>query len=91
MTGEGLDSSASRRERRISETRERQVSFMLPVVLDARIEDTVKRAHEVGDRTTRREVMCAILFQVEIPDDLREWLQSYRLATPADLPQSPEQ
>lgn len=69
-------------EERLDASRDRQVSFRMPLALDQRLDALVQRAIDAGERTNRREVLSALLLATDLNGDgLGETLRAYRRAT----------
>lgn len=69
-------------EERLDSSRDRQVSFRIPLALDQRLDALVDRALDAGERTNRRELLAAILFTAgQDGDELGALLKRYRRAT----------
>ena len=64
---------------------DRQFNFVWPLAIDARLEALVDRANAVGARTTRKELLAAIVLACE-PDGetLDDAVRHYRTATVGD-------
>lgn len=87
MAGE---TSADRPARRLTDGPKRQASFWLPVSLCDKLDTLISAAKLAGERTTRTEMLSAILFHAEVELDpetraMGEFLRSYRVATDADV------
>lgn len=60
---------------------ERQIGVSLPSPLDVRLDVLVERAIEAGERTTRKEVLAALVLAApESGDELAAMLKRLRLA-----------
>ena len=67
---------------RLDNSRDRQVSFRIPLALDQRLDALVDRAIDAGERTNRRELLAAIVFAAgHSGEELGALLRSYRKAT----------
>lgn len=72
-------------DERLDASRDRQVSFRLPMALDQRLDALVDRALEAGERTNRRELLSALLLQAAHDgDELGALLRDFRRATVRD-------
>ena len=70
---------------RLDGSRDRQVSFRIPLALDQRLDALVQRAEDAGERTNRRELLAALLYAVDLSgDNLGDALRAYRRATVRD-------
>ena len=68
-------------DERLATSRDRQVSFRLPMALDQRLDALVDRAVDAGERTNRREILSAILYAAAYDgNELGELLRTYRRA-----------
>lgn len=73
------------RGERLDSSRDRQVSFRLPLALDQRLDALVERASLTGERTNRRELLAALLFSADLEgEELSVLLRRYRTATVGD-------
>lgn len=80
MSGDEVD-----RAERIVTSRDKQVGLRLPLAIDQRLDALLARAVEAGERTTRRELLAAIVLAVESSgEDLGQMLRAYRRATVGD-------
>lgn len=78
-------SEQQRPNERLDTSRDRQVSFRLPLAIDQRLDALAQRAVVAGERTNRRELLSAILFAVDDDGEtLGGLLRSYRCATVRD-------
>lgn len=70
---------------RLDSSRDRQMSFRLPLALDQRLDALVQRAVNEGERTNRRELLAALVYACDLDGDrLSSMLRAYRKATVAD-------
>jgi hypothetical protein len=72
-------------DERLVASRDRQVGLRLPFAIDQRLDALLARAVEAGERTTRRELLAAIILSTELSgDDLGGLLRAYRRANVRD-------
>lgn len=70
---------------RLDNSRDRQVSFRLPLALDQRLDALAQRAVDAGERTNRREILSALLFSANHDGEaLGVMLRAYRRAAVRD-------
>ena len=66
-------------------SRDRQVSFRIPLALDQRLDALVSRAVVAGERTTRAELLQALVLECERDGrELGEMLRRLRTSSNAD-------
>jgi hypothetical protein len=65
---------------------DRQAGISWPLPVDAKLEDLLKAARDVGERTSRREIAAAIIAMTELSGErLSDLLRRYRLARVKDV------
>ena len=65
---------------------DRQAGISWPLPVDAKLEDLLKAARSVGERTSRREIVAAIVAMANFSgDELSRLLRDYRLARVGDV------
>jgi hypothetical protein len=70
----------------VSSYPDRQAGISWPLPVDAKLEDLLKTARAVGERTSRREIVAAIIAMAEFDGQkLSELLRRYRLARVGDV------
>lgn len=70
---------------RLVASRDKQVGLRLPLAIDQRLDALMARAVDAGERTTRRELLAAIILEAEhTGDELGLLLKKYRRAKVAD-------
>jgi hypothetical protein len=70
---------------RLASSRDRQVGLRFPFAIDQRLDALLGRAVDAGERTTRRELLAAIILSIELSgDDLGALLRTYRRANVRD-------
>lgn len=70
---------------RLIASRDRQVGLRLPLAIDQRIDALLARAVDAGERTTRRELLAAIILATELSGDgISLLLKTYRRANVGD-------
>lgn len=70
------------RSERLIMSRDRQTSLRWPMAIDQRLDALVDRAMDAGERTNRRELLAALVLDIEASgDELGEVLRTYRRAT----------
>jgi hypothetical protein len=78
------DNQVDRAERIIT-SRDKQVGLRLPLAIDQRLDALMGRAIDAGERTTRRELVAAIILAAEPNgDEVGRLLKNYRRATVGD-------
>jgi hypothetical protein len=72
-------------DERLVASRDRQVGLRLPFAIDQRLDALLARAVEAGERTTRRELLAAIILATDLSgDDIGGLLRAYRRANVRD-------
>jgi hypothetical protein len=67
------------RAERIVASRDKQVGLRLPLAIDQRLDALMARAIDAGERTTRRELLAAVILAAEpTGDELGVLLKNYR-------------
>lgn len=70
----------------LRDSKDKQVSFRWAMALDQRLDALVKRAEDAGERTTRREVLAALIAHADHSgDELGEILRELRRARVGDV------
>jgi hypothetical protein len=78
------DDRVDRAERLVA-SRDKQVGLRLPLAIDQRLDALMTRAIDAGERTTRRELLAAVILAAEpTGDELGLLLKNYRRATVGD-------
>ncbi|WP_259314363.1 hypothetical protein [Capillimicrobium parvum] len=66
-------------------TAEKQIGVSIPVPLDSRLDALVRRVIDAGERTSRKELLAALLLEAsEDPERLTRALRQYRSSEAAD-------
>lgn len=85
MAGETPD-IRDQRDKRLVAGAYHQAAFNLPVPVSDKISDYVDMAREAGDRTSRSEMVAAIIFHTDVsPARLHDFLKEFRLASADDI------
>lgn len=72
---------------RLDGSKDKQVGLRWPVALDRRVDELVLRANDAGARTTRRELVAALLLATDgSGEDLVDRVIKYRRALVRDAP-----
>jgi hypothetical protein len=72
-------------DERLTASRDRQIGLRLPFAIDQRLDALLARSVDAGERTTRRELLAAIILATELNgDDLGRLLKTYRRAKVRD-------
>ena len=70
----------------VSSYPDRQAGISWPLPVDAKLEELLKAARAVGERTSRREIVAAIIAMAAYSgEELSELLHNYRLAQVGDV------
>lgn len=70
----------------VSSYKDRQAGISWPLPVDAKLEQLLDTARAVGERTSRREIVAAIIAMTKLTgDELSALLRSYRLARVGDI------
>jgi hypothetical protein len=73
----------------VSSYPDRQAGISWPLPVDAKLEELLKAARSVGERTSRREIVAAIIAMANYSgEELSNLLRSYRLARVGEVLQS---
>jgi hypothetical protein len=69
---------------------ERNLGTLVPIPISDTVDVLVERAMDVGERTTRKELVGALIFALATTegDQLRGLIHDFRLATMGQLPDS---
>ena len=69
-------------DERLVASRDRQVGLRLPLAIDQRLDALLARSVDAGERTTRRELLAAIILATDLNgEDLGGLLREYRRCT----------
>jgi hypothetical protein len=70
----------------VSSYPDRQAGISWPLPVDAKLEELLNAARAVGERTSRREIVAAIIAMTEFTgEELSDLLHRYRLAHVGDV------
>ncbi|MFF1876605.1 hypothetical protein [Leifsonia sp. NPDC058230] len=70
----------------LRDSKDKQVSFRWPMALDQRLDALVDRAEAAGERTTRREVLAALIANADLAGaELGELIRGLRRARVGDV------
>jgi hypothetical protein len=70
---------------RLRESADRGVSFRWPVAIDERLDALSARAREVGQIVSRRELIAALVFGVDLSaEEISDLVRRYRISTVGD-------
>jgi hypothetical protein len=70
----------------VSSYPDRQAGISWPLPVDQKLEDLLKAARAVGERTSRREIVAAIIAMADLSgEELSDLLRRYRLAQVGDV------
>jgi hypothetical protein len=70
----------------LRDSKDKQVSFRWAMALDQRLDALVRRAEDAGERTTRREVLAALIAHADYSgEELGDLLRALRRARVGDV------
>jgi hypothetical protein len=70
----------------VSSYPDRQAGISWPLPVDAKLEDLLKAARDVGERTSRREIVAAMIAMAQLSgEQLSDLLRRYRLSRVGDV------
>jgi hypothetical protein len=71
---------------RIAAYRDRQAGVSWPLPVDVKLDQLLQQARDVGERTSRREIVAAVVGLCDLDGDgLSTLLRRFRLATVSDV------